>query len=179
MKVVVHLISFLPNDNEFKTYDLLPFFFEYCQNHRDQNLFFQIFHHLSKNYRDERFTKFLSDFTDYLESNTTFFSEVTIYLMIPFLRSLLENFNITAFRFLMASTSNLSKRCADKLIPIVIQSIYSKLLDCEPIQVYFTPKPPEHFQITSMMTSDLNFFNTPTLPNGFDPLYSIPFPTHS
>ncbi|KAK8894088.1 hypothetical protein M9Y10_022520 [Tritrichomonas musculus] len=171
------LISFLPNDNEYKTYDLLPFFFEYCQNHRDQNLFFQIFHHLSKNYRDERFTKFLSDFTDYLESNTTFFSEVTIYLMIPFLRSLLENFNITAFRFLMASTSNLSKRCADKLIPIVIQSIYSKLLDCEPIQVYFTPKPPEHFQITSMMTSDLNFFNTPTLPNGFDPLYSIPFPT--
>lgn len=169
-------VTFISKDNNYKIYELLPYFYQFLQTHRDQKLFILILQHISKNSQDPRFYSFLKEFNQYLFYYTSFFSEESIFKILPYLQSSFEDCSYSALKFLKFSTDVLSNRCIQIILPALCQAIIRKLQTYDPIILHLNENRPDHFSITKNKKNNLGFLKMSTNSNEIDMYFSIEFP---
>ncbi|OHT06288.1 hypothetical protein TRFO_25702 [Tritrichomonas foetus] len=176
-KIIFQVFStFLLKDKNLSIYSLMPQFLEFSQYYRSQTLFISIIRHLSKYPNDPQFQQFLNDFTSILDAHESFFSEDSLFQIVQYLLNLFAQMDHSSLRFLRKATKSLSERISRLLIPMFPISILYKLKKFKPINIAPSKEEHEIFPYTGTTKCELDFSDVLTLPNGFDPSFSIQFP---
>ena len=173
-------ITYMSKDFDFKIYLLMPQFIEYSKYCFVPKLFICIIRHISKNQNDDRFKKFLVDIAtvidEHYSKDSQLFNDNFKFQIVQYLLNFISEIDYSALFFIKKALRVLSDECIKLIIPMLPNSIFNFLKKYDPIKVGHSQKEPDVITLTKIIKNELDFSDMETLPDGFDPSFTVTFP---
>ncbi|OHS94557.1 hypothetical protein TRFO_39266 [Tritrichomonas foetus] len=165
-----------------KIYEIIPFVLDYSKSVNCQNLLVYILGYISHDLYDDRNNTYIKNMSKLLDFDQSYFSDDSILQIIQILAKQYVDLDITSLKFITKALTILPEKCANFLIPVFPDSILNLLrkYNVQPIKFDLPPhKEPaisENMKTFGTAKGEYEFFDVQTIPEGFDPYFSMQFP---
>ena len=177
MNITISVISeFCLYDDEMNIYDLMPIIWEYVNQYQCYDLVINVIKHVFKDQNNPEFHHFMDDLVQFIDKR---FSDKAVIQILQQFNRFTHIFNINSLKYLIKISDIVKKQILPLVIPVFPIAIFDISKTLPPIVIKNPNKSLEAvdcYQNSSLVIGEFEFSKVQTLPNGFDPSFSISFP---